>query len=197
MRLTRLLFTPVFWCAVSAQIDPRRAGHARRGRAHRQPGRAAADAFRGHRHGSKNARLRLGAGMAASLELRDADARRFERAGARPEAARARAPAGSSAHGRPAARGRTYETLLGDADVATRRPRSNAGARNDPDGCVGGRLAFHRLVRRAGRGGARHRNARGARSRLLAHRPAARHYRPTRCRRPLPGEQFRDITAPP
>jgi tetratricopeptide (TPR) repeat protein len=86
MTARRLLpFAPVLLCAVlTAQIDPRGAlieqgawAALNAGRAH-----AAAAAFREALTADpKNARLHLGAGMAASLERRDADARdEFERA---------------------------------------------------------------------------------------------------------------------
>ncbi|MGH9141221.1 MAG: hypothetical protein ACRD2I_08780, partial [Vicinamibacterales bacterium] len=86
MRAVRLLAVAlVLLCAsASAQIDPRSALLERgawtalnAGQAH-----AAADAFREAIVADpRNARLHLGAGMAASLERRDADARdEFERA---------------------------------------------------------------------------------------------------------------------
>jgi tetratricopeptide (TPR) repeat protein len=121
MRLTRLLlFTPLLWCAaLGAQIDPRAAlvepaawnaliaGQAR----------AAADGFREALAADpKNARLHLGAGMAASLERRDADARdEFERALALdPKLAQARALLGQMQYrmGDRLLAVRTYETLV-------------------------------------------------------------------------------------
>ena len=121
MRAFRLLlFAPFLSCALlGAQIDPRTAlvergawnalngGHAR----------AAAEGFREALAADpKNARLHLGAGMAASLERRDADARdEFERALALdPKLTQARVLLGQMQYrmGDPALAIRTYETLL-------------------------------------------------------------------------------------
>jgi tetratricopeptide (TPR) repeat protein len=114
------LVAPFLVCAVlGAQIDPRTAlvergawsalyaGHAR----------AAAEGFREALAADpKNARLHLGAGMAASLERRDTDARdELERAIALdPKLAQARALLGQIQYrmGDPALAIRTYETLL-------------------------------------------------------------------------------------
>ena len=114
------LVAPFLLCAVlGAQIDPRTALVERgawnalnAGHAH-----AAAEAFRDALAADpKNARLHLGAGMAASLERRDADARdEFERALALdPKLAQARAMLGQIQHrmGDPAGAIRTYDTLL-------------------------------------------------------------------------------------
>src|SRR5712691_5706876 len=113
----------VIVCAVAAvaraQIDPRTALVERAawsalnaGRAH-----AAADAFReAIAADPKNARLHLGAGMAASLERRDADARdEFERALALdPKLTQARTLLGQIQYrmGDVQSAIRTYETLL-------------------------------------------------------------------------------------
>ena len=121
MRLTRLLLVmPVLWCAaLGAQIDPRTALVERAawdaltaGR-----GRAAADGFREALAADpKNARLHLGAGMAAALERRDADARdEFERALALdPKLTQARALLGQIQYriGDRLLAVRTYETLV-------------------------------------------------------------------------------------
>jgi tetratricopeptide (TPR) repeat protein len=121
MKLTRfLLLTPFLWCAaLGAQIDPRAALIERAawnaltaGQAH-----AAADGFREALAADpKNARLHLGAGMAASLERRDADARdEFERALAlEPKLAQARALLGQIQYrmGDRLLAVRTYETLV-------------------------------------------------------------------------------------
>jgi tetratricopeptide (TPR) repeat protein len=108
-----------FTAVLVAQIDPRTALIERdawnaltAGRAH-----AAAEAFReAIAADPKNARLHLGAGMAASLERRDADAREsFERALALdPKLTQARALLGQIQHraGDPSGAIRTYETLL-------------------------------------------------------------------------------------
>ncbi len=111
---------PLLFCvALGAQIDPRTALLERgawnalnAGQAH-----AAAEAFREALAADpKNARLHLGAGMAASLERRDTDARdEFERALALdPKLAQARAMLGQIQYrmGDPAAAIRTYVTLL-------------------------------------------------------------------------------------
>ncbi len=111
---------PLLFCAVlGAQIDPRTALLERgawnalnAGQAH-----AAAEAFREALAADpKNARLHLGAGMAASLERRDTDARdEFERALALdPKLAQARAMLGQMQYrmGDPASAIRTYDTLL-------------------------------------------------------------------------------------
>ena len=123
------LLAPFFLCAVlGAQIDPRSALIERgawialnAGQAH-----AAAEGFReALASDPKNARLHLGAGMAASLERRDADARdEFERALALdPKLAQARALLGQI-HYRMGERElavRTYETMVamtpGDGDA--------------------------------------------------------------------------------
>jgi tetratricopeptide (TPR) repeat protein len=121
MRAIRLLlFAPLLSCAVlAAQIDPRSALIERAawtalnaGQAH-----AAAEGFRDALAADpKNAGLHLGAGMAASLERRDADARdEFERALALdPKLAQARALLGQIQYrmGDPGLAIRTYETLL-------------------------------------------------------------------------------------
>jgi tetratricopeptide (TPR) repeat protein len=121
MRAVRLVpLALVLLTAVSAaQIDPRAALIERdawsalnAGRAH-----AAAEGFRDALAADpKNARLHLGAGMAAALERRDADARdEFERALALdPKLAQARALLGQIQYrmGERALAVRTYETLL-------------------------------------------------------------------------------------
>jgi predicted Zn-dependent protease len=102
-----------------AQIDPRgalleRTGGCDRGRA----GAAAARAFRDALAADpKNARLHLGAGVAAVLERRDADARnRSRRARARSKLARARALLGQVLYrlGDLSRAIRTYETLTAE-----------------------------------------------------------------------------------
>ena len=121
MRATWLpLFAPFLCCAVlGAQIDPRGALVERGAWSALNAGqaRAAADAFREALAADpKNARLHLGAGMAASLERRDADARdEFERALALdPKLAEARALLGQIQYrmGDRALAVRTYETLI-------------------------------------------------------------------------------------
>ena len=120
MRALRLLlFVPLLTAGLGAQIDPRAALVERAawtalnaGQAH-----AAAEAFRDALSADpKNARLHLGAGMAASLERRDADARdEFERALALdPKLTQARALLGQIQYrmGDPGQAIRTYETLL-------------------------------------------------------------------------------------
>ena len=121
MTLTRLLlFTPFLWCAaLGAQVDPRAALIERAawnaltaGQAH-----AAADGFREALAADpKNARLHLGAGMAASLERRDADARdEFEHALALdPKLAQGRALLGQMQYrmGERLLAVRTYQTLV-------------------------------------------------------------------------------------
>ena len=121
MTLARLLLvTPFLWCAaLGAQVDPRAALIERAawnaltaGQAH-----AAADGFREALAADpKNARLHLGAGMAASLERRDADARdEFERALALdPKLAQGRALLGQMQYrmGERLLAVRTYETLV-------------------------------------------------------------------------------------
>jgi len=115
-----LLFAPVLLSvALGAQIDPRTALIERgawdalnAGQAH-----AAAEGFREALAADpKNARLHLGAGIAASLERRDTDARdEFERAIALdPRLAQARARLGQIQYrlGDPGLAIRTYETLL-------------------------------------------------------------------------------------
>ena len=121
MRGTRLLlFAPFLFCAaLSAQIDPRAALIERAAWSALDAGqaRAAADGFREALAADpKNARLHLGAGMAASLERRDADARdEFEHALALdPKLAQARALLGQIQYrmGEPLLAVRTYETLV-------------------------------------------------------------------------------------
>ena len=121
MTLARLLLvTPFLWCAaLGAQVDPRAALIERAawnaltaGQAH-----AAADGFREALAADpRNARLHLGAGMAASLERRDADARdEFERALALdPKLAQGRALLGQMQYrmGERLLAVRTYETLV-------------------------------------------------------------------------------------
>ena len=115
-----LLVTTFLWCAaLGAQIDPRAALIERAawnaltaGQAH-----AAADGFREALAADpKNPRLHLGAGMAASLERRDADARdEFERALALdPKLPQARALLGQIQYrmGDRLLAVRTYETLV-------------------------------------------------------------------------------------
>jgi len=109
----------VFAAAPAAQIDPRTAFVERAAWAALEAGQAhaAADAFReAIAADPKNARLHLGAGMAASLERRDADARdAFERAIALdPKLDRARLRLGQIQHrmGDVQSAMRTYETLL-------------------------------------------------------------------------------------
>lgn len=105
--------------ALGAQIDPRTALIERGAWDALNAGqaRAAAEAFREALAADpKNARLHLGAGMAASLERRDTDARdEFERAIALdPKLAQARARLGQIQYrmGDPALAIRTYEALL-------------------------------------------------------------------------------------
>ena len=121
MHVTRLLLlTPFLWCAaLGAQIDPRAALIERAAWTALNAGqpRAAADGFReALASDPKNARLHLGAGMAASLERRDADARdEFERALALdPKLAQARALLGQIQYrmGERLLAVRTYQTLL-------------------------------------------------------------------------------------
>ena len=121
MRVLRLLpFAFVLLGAVpDAQIDPRSALIERAAWTALNAGqaRAAADGFRSALAADpKNARLHLGAGMAASLERRDADARdEFERALALdPKLAQARTLLGQIQYrmGERALAVRTYETLL-------------------------------------------------------------------------------------
>ena len=107
-------------CAVLvAQIDPRVALLEREafGALNRGETRAAADAFReALASDPKNARLHLGAGIAAALERRDADAiGELERAlSLDPKLTQARAVLGQIEYrmGDPTAAMRTYETLL-------------------------------------------------------------------------------------
>jgi tetratricopeptide (TPR) repeat protein len=118
-RWPRLVAPFLFCAALGAQIDPRSALIERgawtalnTGQAH-----AAAEGFREALAADpKNARLHLGAGMAASLERRDADARdEFERALALdPKLAQARALLGQIQYrmGDPGLAIRTYEALL-------------------------------------------------------------------------------------
>jgi len=113
-------FAPFLCCAVlGAQIDPRTALVERGAWTALNAGqaRAAADAFREALAADpKNARLHLGAGMAASLERRDTDARdEFERAIALdPKLMQARTLLGQIQYrlGDPLLAIRTYETLL-------------------------------------------------------------------------------------
>ena len=123
-------------CAVSARAAARarrsirapRCSSARRGRRSTPARRsAAAEAFRDALAADpRNARLHLGAGMAAALERRDADARdEFERALALdPKLTQARALLGQIQYrmGDALRAIRTYETLV--ADVARRRERA-------------------------------------------------------------------------
>src|SRR5471030_3310386 len=120
MRSRRLaLLAPFLFCAaLGAQIDPRAALVERGAWAALNAGQAhaAAEAFReALAADTKNARLHLGAGMAASLERRDADARdEFERALAiDPKLAQARAMLGQIQYrmGDLTSAIRTYETL--------------------------------------------------------------------------------------
>ena len=119
--MTRLLlFAPLLlWASLGAQIDPRAALLERAAWTALNAGqaRAAADGFReALASDPKNARLHLGAGMAASLERRDADARdEFERALALdPKLAQARALLGQIQYrmGERLLAVRTYETLV-------------------------------------------------------------------------------------
>ena len=121
MTLARLLLvTPFLWCAaLGAQVDPRAALIERAAWNALTAGqaRAAADGFREALAADpKNARLHLGAGMAASLERRDADARdEFERALALdPKLAQGRALLGQMQYrmGERLLAVRTYETLV-------------------------------------------------------------------------------------
>ena len=121
MRSVRLLpFALLLLCVpLGAQIDPRGA-LVERGAwtaLNAGQGRAAADGFREALAADpKNARLHLGAGMAAALERRDADARdAFERALALdPKLAQARALLGQMQYrmGERLLAVRTYETLV-------------------------------------------------------------------------------------
>ena len=114
------LLAPFFLCAVlGAQIDPRSALIERGAWAALNAGQArtAADGFRDALAADpKNARLHLGAGMAAALERRDADARaEFERTLALdPKLAQARAMLGQMQYrmGDRLLAVRTYETLV-------------------------------------------------------------------------------------
>jgi tetratricopeptide (TPR) repeat protein len=124
MRALRLLpFAPVLLCAVlAAQIDPRGALVERSAWTALNAGQPheAAAAFRDALAADpKNARLHLGAGMAASLERRDADAREeFERALALdPKLTQARALLGQIQYrmGERELAVRTYETLVANA----------------------------------------------------------------------------------
>ena len=121
MTLARLLLvTPFLWCAaLGAQVDPRAALIERAAWNALTAGqaRAAADGFREALAADpKNARLHLGAGMAASLERRDADARdEFERALALdPKLAQGRALLGQMQYrmGERLLAVRTYQTLV-------------------------------------------------------------------------------------
>lgn len=105
----------------SGQIDPRTALLERNAWDALNAGQAhtAAEAFRDALAADpKNARLRLGAGMAAALERRDADARdEFERALALdPKLSQARALLGQMQYrmGDPAGAIRTYETVVAE-----------------------------------------------------------------------------------
>src|SRR5947207_12829495 len=118
-KLVPLVLAFGFTAALCAQIDPRTALLERgawnaltAGQAH-----AAADAFREALAADpKNARLHLGAGVAAALERRDADARvEFDRAlSFDPKLTQARALLGQMQHRMGDALGamKTYETLL-------------------------------------------------------------------------------------
>src|SRR3954462_15235626 len=127
MKILRLLAVAPFLFAASlgAQIDPRAAiveraawaGGAAWTALDAGQARAAADGFRDALTADpKNARLHLGAGMAAALERRDADARDdFERALALdPKLVQARALHGQiqSRMGARLLAVRTYETLV-------------------------------------------------------------------------------------
>jgi len=121
MRSRRLaLLAPFLFCAaLGAQIDPRAALVERGAWAalNAGQGHAAAEAFRDALAADpKNARLHLGAGMAASLERRDTDARdEFERAIVLdPKLMQARVLLGQMQYrlGDPSLAIRTYETLL-------------------------------------------------------------------------------------
>ena len=121
MTLARLLLvTPFLWCAaLGAQVDPRAALIERAAWNALTAGqaRAAADGFREALAADpKNARLHLGAGMAASLERRDADARdEFEHALALdPKLAQGRALLGQMQYrmGERLLAVRTYQTLV-------------------------------------------------------------------------------------
>jgi tetratricopeptide (TPR) repeat protein len=118
-RLLPLLLVAALSAVLHAQIDPRAALVERAAWNALAAGqaRAAADAFREALAADpKNARLHLGAGMAASLELRDADARdEFERALVLdPKLTQARALLGRIQYrmGDRLLAVRTYETLL-------------------------------------------------------------------------------------
>jgi tetratricopeptide (TPR) repeat protein len=122
----RLLLGPallvILAAAPSAQVDPRTALLERAGWDAVAAGQArvAAEAFReALAVDPKNGRLHLGAGMAAALERRDADARdSFERAlWLDPKLFRARAPLGQVLYrmGDLAGAIRTYEILVADA----------------------------------------------------------------------------------
>jgi tetratricopeptide (TPR) repeat protein len=125
-----LPFALLMFCAtLGAQIDPRNALIERGAWAALNAGqaRAAADGFRDALAANpKNARLHLGAAMAAALERRDADAREeCERALALdPKLAQARSLLGELQYrmGEPPLAVRTYETLVAmtpeDADAA-------------------------------------------------------------------------------
>ncbi len=124
MRVIRLLlFAPFLFCAApGAQVDPRAAliERAAWGALNAGQARAAADGFREALAADpKNARLHLGAGMAASLERRDADARdEFERAlTLDPKLTQARALLGQIQYrmGERLLAVRTYETLVAAA----------------------------------------------------------------------------------
>ena len=118
-----LVFAPFLLCAVlGAQVDPRNSLLERGAWAalNAGQGHAAAEGFREALAADpKNARLHLGAGMAASLERRDSDARdEFERALALdPKLTQARALLGQIQYrlGDPSLAIRTYETLTAQA----------------------------------------------------------------------------------
>ena len=152
MKIVRLLcFTPfLLGASLGAQIDPRAALVERdawsalnAGRAH-----AAAEGFRDALAADpKNPRLHLGAGMAAALERRDADARdEFERALALdPKLAQARALLGQIQYrmGDRLLAVRTYETLVamtpddGDARATLERWQREADLHDRMDQAVG------------------------------------------------------------
>jgi tetratricopeptide (TPR) repeat protein len=152
MRLVRLLtLAPLLLCAtLGAQIDPRAALIERAAWTALNAGqaRAAADGFReALASDPKNARLHLGAGMAASLERRDADARdEFERAlTLDPKLAQARALLGQVQYrlGDRLLAVRTYETLVAmtpddrDARATLERWRREADLHDRMDQAVG------------------------------------------------------------
>jgi len=120
-RRCALILVALWTASVAAQIDPKAALLARAGREALAAGqaRAAAEAFReALASDPKNPRLHLGAGMAAALERRDADAKdALERALALdPRLTEARALLGQILYrlGDRTAAMQTYETLLAE-----------------------------------------------------------------------------------